>query len=255
MLDIAKDTITTLIVEDNPDACSHLKTLLKEFEEIKLLGEAGNGKKAIQFINRSRPDLIFLDIQLPDITGFDVLTALQHTPAVVFTTAFDQYALKAFDVNGIDYLLKPVQLERLRVTIERVVQLKLRPKSQLMEIVDQILKERNKRVRFSVHQGDQILIIPQEELIYFKSDDRYLFLCTWDKNYFYNSSLKDLEKSLAPDYFCRINKSSIVSIDKIERLKKDYLSGYKVIMKDKDKTSLKVSRSCLPKLKKKLDNF
>jgi two-component system, LytTR family, response regulator LytT len=251
----SKSVIKTVIVEDNPDSLSRLKSMLKEISFIHVLGEAGDGVSAVRMINRLLPDLIFLDIHLPDMDGFDVLTSITHDPAVIFATAFDQYALKAFDANGIDYILKPVGKERLLQAVEKVRRLTSKSYDQLLDMVNRIVSEKNKRIRFSISQGEQILVIPQEEVFYFRSEERYVFLCTYDNKYFYNSSLKKLEQSLDPDVFVRIDKSVIVSLDKIKCLKRDYLRGYKVVVGDKKNSSLKVSRNCLGKVREKLDNL
>lgn len=255
MLNTGKALIDAVIIEDNDASLKGLKKLLTDFRQIRLVGEATCGKEAIELIRAHKPDLLFLDIHLPDIDGFEVLKNLGYCPAVIFTTAFDRYAVKAFEANGIDYLLKPIQKQRLKVAIDRVTTLNYMENNQLLAALKYVLKERNKRIRFSVQKGDQILIIPQENVFYFKSEDRYTFLCTRECAFFYNSSLKDLEQSLDPEMFFRINKSYIVSLDKIVKLKKDYLKRYKVVLGDQNGTSLRVSRDRASKLKEKLDNY
>ncbi|MCP4218102.1 MAG: response regulator transcription factor [bacterium] len=254
-MNVPDTPIRTVIVEDNCDSLKRLKSMLPEFPFIHLMGEAQTGRTAVELIDSLLPDLVFMDIQLPDMDGFEILKTIGHEPAVIFTTAFDQYALKAFDANSIDYILKPIKFERLAQALDKIQALKPKPLGRINEVINQIINEKNKKVRFSIPQNDEILIIPQEDVYYFKSEDRYLFLCTYNNSYFYNSSLKKLEQALDPALFIRIDKSYIVSLDKIKRLKRDYLKGYKVILKDKKSTSLKVSRNCLPKLKEQLDNL
>jgi DNA-binding LytR/AlgR family response regulator len=254
MLKLEKIRYDAIIIEDNDDSLNRLKVLLKDFQQIRLVGEAARGKEAIELIQANKPDLLFLDIHLPDIDGFEVLKNLDCNPAVIFTTAFNQYAVKAFEVNGIDYLLKPIQKERLKIAVQRATT-KNPTNNQLLEVVKYLLKEKEKRIRFSVQKGDQFLIIPQEDVFYFKSEDRYTFLCTRDNSFFYNSSLREPEQSLNPGMFFRINKSCIVSLDKIVKLKKDYMNRYKVVLSDPKGISLPVSRRCAGKLKEELNNF
>jgi DNA-binding LytR/AlgR family response regulator len=255
MLNVEKNRLDAVIIEDNEDSLSGLKTVLKDFQQVRLVGEAINGREAIELIRENKPDLLFLDIHLPDMDGFEVLKNVDYCPAIIFTTAFDQYAIKAFEANGIDYLLKPIKKERLGIAIHRVISLKNTANHSLMEIIKHLLKEKNKKIRFSVQKEDQILIIPQEDVYYFKSEERYTFLCTFDKNYFYNSSLKELEQSLDQELFFRINRCYIVSLDKIVKLKKDYLKRYKVVLRNPPGTSLRVSRDRVLILKEKLNNY
>jgi two-component system LytT family response regulator len=212
-------------------------------------------QQALELICRSRPDLVFLDIHLPDMNGFQVLEKLPYEPAVIFTTAYDQYAVKAFEVNSVDYLLKPVAKERLETAIARVMNLKTVSYSQVLKTLESLMNRKSKHIRFSIQKADQLLVIPQEEVYYFEVKERYLYLCTYDSAFFYNATLKQLEESLDPDLFLRINKSNIVSLDKIRCLKKDYMNRYRVILKDKNSTKLKISRHCLKPLREKLDNL
>jgi DNA-binding LytR/AlgR family response regulator len=245
--------IKAVAVEDNIQSLKKLKSLLENFDHIEVIGEARNGRTAIDVINTKKPDLIFLDIQLPEIDGFEVLKGIRHHPYVIFTTAHDQYAIKAFEANAVDYILKPIGKDRLKIAVERVVKLNKRLDSSMMEVVEYIKRQKNRKIRFSIKKDDCILIIPQDDVYYFKSEERYVFLCTYNRRYFYNSSIKELSESLDPDIFCRINRSYIVALDKIVKLKKNYLREYKVILNDQNNTALKVSRNHLAALKDKLN--
>ncbi len=263
MLETTLSPLTALIVEDHRDSLDQLKVLLDPFPNVEVVGEASTGQQAVRLVQGLQPDLLFLDIHLPDMDGFNILEQLSHRPAVVFTTAHHQYALKAFDANGVDYLLKPITPERLEKAVHKVLQMKAPAPAQprepsyrhIMEAVKTIMAEKNKKIRFSIQHGDRVLVVSQEDVFYFKAEDRYLFLCTFDGSFFYQSSLKKLEDSLDPETFVRINKSNIVSLDKVLCLKKDYLGRCRVILKDKKQTALKVSRGGLVKLREKLDNF
>jgi len=255
MSSLRQNNLKAVIVEDHPDSLNQLKVLLSQFPQIQLAGEANDGASALELICRCRPDLVFLDIHLPDMNGFQVLEKLPYEPAVIFTTAYDQYAVKAFEVNSVDYLLKPVSAERLETAIDRVLELKNVSYTHVLKTLESLMNRKSKHIRFSIQKADQLLVIPQEEVYYFEVKERYLYLCTHDNAFFYNATLKQLEESLDPNLFLRINKSNIVSLDKIRCLKRDYMNRYRVILKDKNSTVLKISRHCLKPLREKLDNL
>jgi DNA-binding LytR/AlgR family response regulator len=244
--------LNAIIVEDEPHSLSRLLFLLKEIDDLSLAGTAENGEAAIRMIDELKPDLVFLDIQLPGMTGFDVLTRSRHRPAVIFVTAFDQYAVKAFEENAIDYLLKPTSKERLQKAVARVMQTRRPPDQELLEGISQLLaRNRTGRV-FSVKHQDEILLIPEKDVFYFKAEDKYIFLCTAERSFFYESTLKELEATLDPDLFLRVHKSYIVALARIKKLQKYFLGDYILELDDAAKTHLRVGRSYLPALKDKL---
>jgi DNA-binding LytR/AlgR family response regulator len=242
--------IKAIIVEDEQNSLERIKFLLKSYEEIVIIGDASDGETAVEIINRLKPDLIFLDIQLPVINGFEVIDRIKYRPMIVFTTAYDQYALKAFDVNGIDYLLKPISKEKLDRAIKRVLNNKININDNIFSAIKDIVKKKVYLKRFSIKSKDEILIIPQEDVCYFKAEDKYVFLCTIEKEYFYDATIKELEKMLDPEIFLRIHRSYIISIDKIKKIDKWFLGEYKVKLSGENETSLKISRSYLPKVRK-----
>jgi DNA-binding LytR/AlgR family response regulator len=248
-----ENKISALIVEDNLDSLNELKALLSEFDHIQLTGEARDGDAAVTLINSQKPDLLFLDIELPGLNGFEVLKNIDYTPMVIFVSAYDQYAVKAFEANGIDYILKPVSKERLHIAVDKVVKLNKTVNADMMEILAYILKKKHQEKRFFVKQGDQILIIPQEDVFYFKAEEKYLFLHTDANRYFYDSTLKKLEASLDPSLFLRVNRGHIVSTQKILGLKKSLFGEYKAILNDSRHTPIKISKYYLPMLKKILN--
>lgn len=243
-------SIKAIIVEDEQHSLERIKFLLKSYEEIVIIGDASDGETAVEIINRLKPDLIFLDIQLPVINGFEVIDRIKYKPMIVFTTAYDQYALKAFDVNGIDYLLKPISKEKLDRAIKRVLNNKININDNIFSAIKDIVKKKVYLKRFSIKSKDEILIIPQEDVYYFKAEDKYVFLCTIKKEYFYDATIKELEKMLDPEIFLRIHRSYIISIDKIKKIDKWFLGEYKVKLSGENETSLKISRSYLPKVRK-----
>ncbi|NNG00392.1 MAG: response regulator transcription factor [Desulfobacteraceae bacterium] len=245
--------LDTVIVEDNLGACRHLKSCLQEFDYIHLTGEASNGRDAVALIDNQRPDLLFLDIHLPELDGFEVLESIGHKPMVIFVSAYDQYAIHAFDVNGVDYLLKPIRKDRLKAAIRKVIQQKKQVDGEVLAAIRRLSGSAEPPHRFAVKVGKQILIIPEADICFFKAEDKYLFLHTTDGNYFYNSTIKKLAAELDPDKFIQVNRGHIIAIDKILKLKRNYKNAYVVVMDDHQKTGIQVSRHHIAALKSYLN--
>lgn len=239
----------TIIVEDEIHSLERLKSLLENFEKIEIIGEAQDGETAVKLINATKPDLIFLDIELPEYNGFEVLEKLEKKPNVIFVTSYNEYAIKAFEENAIDYILKPTSKERLKKSINRI-------KEDDSESTNNLLQLLNTKIfpeyinRFSVKTGDEILIIPDDKIFYFKAENKYIFLGTFEKEFFYESTLKELELILDHKKFIRVSKSHIVSLDKIKKFSKWFLGDYNLKLLDKKKTTIKVGRKYLPKIRK-----
>jgi DNA-binding LytR/AlgR family response regulator len=244
-----------VIVEDNLLSLNAFKKMIVDFPFLELIGEAYDGPEALNLINEKKPDLIFLDIELPEMNGFEVLKSVSHMPLVIFISAYDQYALKAFEANGIDYILKPVSKERLGSSLDKALSRKPHTEQVLLKLIREVLAEQKKHEhkRFAVKHQEQILLIPLEEICYFKAEDKYVFLHTNDKQYFYNATLRELEKVLDPEKFCRVNKSFIIAFVKIEKIKKTLDHGYKIIMNDSQRTAVKVSKNYIEHLKGQLN--
>lgn len=245
--------IDTVIVEDERHSLERLKDMLKEFPGIRVIGEAMDGVTAVEMIERLKPGLVLLDIHLPEATGFEVLARLSHRPRVIFITAYDQYAIKAFEENAVDYLLKPISRERLQKALQRVLHGEPQVDGKTLELIREMLQRDIYPTRFSVKLKEEILIIPWEEVYYFKAEDKYVFLCTVNREFFYDATLSELEKVLDPGKFMRIHKSYIIALEKVKKLKKWFLSDYLVELSDDRRTTLKIGRSYLPLLKQKLD--
>jgi DNA-binding LytR/AlgR family response regulator len=244
--------LRTVIIEDEVPSRERLKSLLADILEIELVGEAGNGSDGVKLIDTLRPDLAFLDIQLPEFTSFEILAKIRHQPLVVFITAYDVYAIKAFEANAVDYLLKPTTQERLVQAIERVRQRTL-PNQDIRLILQSVLKSRQFRQRFTVKVGSEILFVPTEDIFWFHADDKYVFLHTAKDEFLLEETLKNLETCMDPETFLRIHKSVIVNMGKIRRVKRTFLGQYQVQMDDLLKSVFKIGRTYLPKVKEKLD--
>ncbi len=244
--------IKTIIAEDEFHSRERLRDLLSGFPELEIVGEAADGGKAVELIDTLRPDLAFLDIRMPVATGFEVLERIAHQPHIIFITAFDRYAVKAFEENAVDYILKPFSRERLARAVHRVRDLDKPADPRLIEALKESLSRREYMKRFAVKMGDEILIVPEEEVYYFNAETKYVLLYTDTGKYFIETTLKELEQVIDPGVFLRIHKSTIVSLDKIAKIRKSFRGDILVQLSDGKKTKLKVSRGCQPRLKEKL---
>lgn len=252
------DRLNVVVVEDNPDSMDNLLDCLKASTGVHVAGTADNGDEGIALINKEQPDLVFLDVEMPGKNGFEVLEALTASPGIIFVTAYEKFAAKAFEVNGIDYIVKPVSQRRVDQAIEKAKKSMtlniMTDRIELLSALSGVLSPPSYRKRFTVKLGDQVYIIRNKEVFCFKAEDKYVFLCTRDKEYFYNSTIKDLVDELHPDDFCRVSRSHIVAIDKIRKLKKNYKLQTCLVLDDEHNTSIPISKKYLSRLKSKLDS-
>ena len=244
--------ITAIIVEDEKLARDLLRDYLKDHPDIKIIGEYEDGFSGLKAINELKPELVFLDIQMPKLTGFEIIEVLDHIPAIIFTTAYDQYAIKAFEHNAVDYLLKPYS--RLRF-LDAVKKARERINSGDNSITDKLLAHIDKQHevihRVVVRWGSKINVIPANEIRYIQAEDDYVMLYTKDNKYLKQKTMKYFESHLAPEEFIRIHRSYIVRLGEITQLQLYEKDSYIVILKDG--TKLPVSKGGLPRLKKLLD--
>jgi two-component system LytT family response regulator len=242
------EKIRTIIVEDEELARNLLKSFLKDAENIELIAECENGFEGVKMINEMKPDLVFLDIQMPKITGFELLELLDHKPHIIFATAYDQYALKAFEYNAADYLLKPYSKDRLMEAIEKVAsRIKEEgPASDVAEKVSEYPKEEFLD-RIVVKDRHKIHIIPVDQVRYIESMDDYVMIYTQEGRHMKQKTMKYLEGALNPKDFVRIHRSSIVKVSEINEIQQYEKESYIVILHDK--TKLKVSKTGYKNLK------
>lgn len=245
--------IKTLIVEDEPPSQERLLELLQGIDSLEILDIAKDGIEAVEKINGLKPELVFLDIRMPGANGFEVLERISHRPMVIFLTAYDEYAIKAFEENAVDYLLKPSSGQRIAEAVRKVMERCQRISPELLETLKKSLENKKYLKRFAVKQGDEVLIIPEEDVCYFQAEHKYVFLYTLSRRCIFDMTLKELDDYLDPDCFCRIHKSTIVSLTKISRLKKWFKGEYLIQFEDFKRSKLKVSRSYVSLLKEKLN--
>jgi len=244
--------ITAIIVEDEKLARDLLRDYLKDHPDIRIIGEFEDGFSGLKAINDLKPELLFLDIQMPKLTGFEILEVLDYVPAIIFTTAYDQYAIKAFEHNAVDYLLKPFSrlrfLEAIKKTRERIGTGDVKITDKLLEHID---SQSEIIHRVVVRWGSKIHIINVNDIRYIQAEDDYVMLFTKDNKYLKQKTMKYFESHLSPNEFIRIHRSYIVRISEITQMQLYEKDSYIVILKDG--TKLPVSKGGLPDLKKKLD--
>lgn len=248
----------TIIADDEQPARDRLKQLLSAYSgRIELIGEAENGIQCCQLIRQLNPDLLFLDIQMPGSNGFEVLQQVENPPVVVFCTAYDEYALKAFETSSIDYIVKPVTKERILKSIEKLDSLKNNEqvRSELEELIGQITRQQSKReiTTIPVKLGDRMLFVKIEDIIYFLSDEKYVAIFTTDgKKYLCDYPLKNLEEKLG-DSFLRIQRSVLVNVTRIKEINRYFNGRYTIILDDLMKTRLVSGRNYSPQIRNLLE--
>ena len=233
-----------LIADDEKAGRTLIKEYLEDFPDLVLIAEVNNGVDAITEINRFKPDLVFLDIQMPGKTGFEVLTYLEELPAIIFSTAYDEYALKAFEVHAVDYLLKPYTKERFKLAIERLNN----DNQKLGKLTESLLMEKNDYPsRVLVQQNKKLITITVNDIQWVEAYGDYSKLHVDQQVYLCNFGITDLEQKLDPQQFLRVHRSSIINLDKVKELNK-YGKSYDVTMLNDD--VVRVSRGYMDALKK-----
>jgi len=243
--------IRALIVDDEDLARHLVRELLKAHPEIEILAECANGFEAVKACAEHKPDLMFLDVQMPKLTGFDVLELIGCDVSVIFTTAYDQYAMRAFEVHAVDYLLKPIGRERFEEALQRAksrlgeklpaphdLAAAARPPHQFLE-------------RLVVKDGTRVTLIPAAKLDYVEAQDDYVALASQGKKHLKQQSIASLEACLDPECFIRIHRSYIVNLERVARIEL-YAKDSRIAILT-DNTRLPVSRAGFGRLKALLD--
>ena len=238
--------VKVLIIDDEPLATELVSEYLSDFPQFEIIGIGHNGFEGLKAIQELKPDLIFLDVQMPKLNGFELLELLDEPPAVIFTTAFDEYAMKAFDTHAVDYLLKPFSKSRFAKAIEKFLQLgNFTGLTDLIKKEDTINSETSNRVVLKVK--NEIKIIPVTDIKYLEANDDYVNIHTAEGKFLKNKTLSFFEKTLDATQFVRVHRSFIVKINEIHKLEPYEKEGY--IIKMRGGVQVPVSKTGLPKLK------
>lgn len=237
--------ITTLIVDDEPLARERLKRFLRDEPEIEIIGECGDGESAVTSIKQQHPDLIFLDIQMPEKNGFEVIRSLgvKKLPIVIFVTAYDQYALQAFDVHALDYLLKPFNKERLHRAVSRAREQFAKKNSgsideRIISLLEDLRPEKRYLERLVVKTSGRIFFLKAEEIDWIEAAGNYVKIHSGRDAHMIRETMNGIEAKLDPDRFLRIHRSTVVNVDKIKELHPMFSGDYAVILRNGAELSL-----------------
>ena len=233
-----RQSVRALIVDDEPLARGHLKSLLRERGDVDVVGESGDGRSAIDQIRRLNPDLVLLDIQMPELDGLEVIREIgpNKMPAVVFVTAYDEHALAAFEVHAFDYILKPVSRQRFTQAMDRVVGL-IRSESPstdrpLAALIDALRNERSAMDRIAVKSDGRVLFIRIGEIDWIEADDDLVRIHTGKTVHPHRSTLTHLEERLPSSKFLRVHRSTLVNVDRIREIQPWFQGDWVLILSD-----------------------
>jgi len=244
-------TIHTLIVDDEPLAREGLRDLLQPADDFEIVGECSDGMSAVKAILSRKPDLVFLDVQMPGMDGFDVLRNVEdvYVPHVIFITAYDTFAIKAFEVHALDYLLKPIDperfrpaLDRARIACARAVNDRSDLNRQLLALLDDLQNRQKSQDRIVIRTARGVIsFVKVKEIMWLQAEGDYVAIHTREKNHVVRGTLSEFHEKLDPQQFVRIHRSTVVNIDRIKILEPLFYGEYSVILHDG--TKLKLSRS------------
>ena len=242
--------ISAVLIDDEPLARSIVKEYLAAYPEIEVVEECGDGFEGIKAIMQHHPQLIFLDIQMPRINGFEMLELVEDPPAVIFVTAFDEFALRAFELHAVDYLLKPFTKERFGKALEKIPARNSKADTGTLAILETASESPAQRQRIVVKTAGKIRIIPVHELRYLEASDDYVKLFTKDGSFLKNRTMAHFERLLDPAQFVRTHRSYIVNIHEITRIDPYEKENHLAILKNG--TQIPVSKTGFVKLKEVL---
>ena|SRR6218665_1943016 len=235
-----------LIIDDEPLARTVVRSYLNELGNFEILGEAGDGFEALKMIHSLKPDLVFLDVQMPKLNGFEMLELLEENPRIIFTTAYDEFALKAFEVSAIDYLLKPFSKERFETAIQKVTKDET---VMVPALTSELGKSNLEQARIVVKQGSDIKIIPLDSVQYIEAYDDYVKIHVEEKYHVKKQTMNYYEKNL-PDQFMRIHRSFLLNIDFLQKIESFEKNSYVAILKNGNR--IPISRNSYSDVKQRL---
>jgi two-component system LytT family response regulator len=243
---------TCIIVDDEKLARDLLREYLENFPDIQLVAECEQGTDAVDKIDKLKPDIVFLDVQMPGMTGFDVLEDIEHEPYVIFCTAYDQYAIKAFEKNAVDYLLKPLDEERFRLSVNRALKRKSAEHGTLEDLLNSIRLERKGPfdTHIFVQKSEKLFNLPVEEIVYLEASGDYTIITTKGDQFVSSSGIGKLEEILNPEVFIRVHRSTIVNVNFLKEIERHFNGG--MVVKMQNGKSFPVSRTYAKLIRKKV---
>jgi len=228
-------TLRTIIIDDEQPARDVIKHYLKDFSEVEIIGEVADGFSGLKSIQELKPDLVFLDVQMPKLTGLELLELLDQPPLIIFSTAYDQYAIKAFEMNAIDYLLKPYSKERFTQAVLKAISQAgniTRSIQPVQNLVKTLEESPEFLQRIAVKSRHKVSVVPVEEIIYLEAEGDYVMLHTKDARHLKEKTMKYFESHLDPSQYIRIHRSYIVNAKFIDRIEYYDKENYAVLMKN-----------------------
>jgi two-component system LytT family response regulator len=245
--------IKVIIIDDESLARQITRSYLSRKDNFEIIAECSNGFDAIKKINELKPNLIFLDIQMPKLTGFEMLELLEDPPVIIFTTAYDNFAIKAFEVNAIDYLLKPFSEERFEAALHKAV-LQLGDRFKQNSAIENIIKTTNEKIEFLervvIKDGSKITVIPTGEIKWIEAKDDYVLINTERGRYLKQKTMKYFDSHLNETEFVRVHRSYIINLGFIQHLEQTETDSYRLVMKNGKQ--IPVSKAGLQRLKSTL---
>lgn len=240
-----------LIVDDESLARQVVKRYLNDRADIEIAGECSDGFECLKFFSTQKADLLFLDIQMPRITGFELLEVLQEKPQIVFTTAFDAYALKAFEMNAVDYLLKPYSRERFNEAVDKCIE-RLKTGRSEHAGVEKMIRENTAPVddRIVVRQGNKVVVLPLSEIHYFESSENYVCIHSPQGNYMKERTMKYYEEQLKDHSFIRLHRSYLVNLMSVSSIEPYTKDSYIATLKNGEK--IRVSQEGYARFREKM---
>lgn len=235
---------TCIIIDDEKLARELLREYLTAFPEIEIVAECSKGSDAVEQIDKLKPDLIFLDVQMPGMTGFDVLDEIAHVPYVIFTTAYDHYAIKAFEKNAVDYLLKPLDQERFKLAVERAQQRKKIETSNIEDLLSSMhtnAPRANYESHIFVQKSEKLFNLPVEDIIYLEASGDYTIISAKNDQYVSSSGIGKLEEIMNPEIFLRVHRSTIINVNYLKEIERHFNGG--MVVKMQNGKSFPVSRT------------
>ena len=255
--------LRAFLVDDEPLALGRLQRLLESFPELQIAGTAVDPEEAVHALSTQQIDVLFLDIQMPGMNGFELLSRLSAQPFVIFTTAFDQHALRAFETNAIDYLLKPIEPGQLDRALKKLGRIRpiVKPDWQQDPALPQLLKDLTASLRegqasyphrIASRVGEKISFVPLDDVTHFLAQDKLTFAVTNGRRHCVDQTIADLEHRLDPAKFLRIHRSALVNVDWIHEVNSWFAGKVVITLKDQQHTQLTVARDRVRTLKERL---
>jgi DNA-binding LytR/AlgR family response regulator len=246
-----RSPLRVYVVDDEPLAVKRLTRLLKQTHRVEIVGATSDPREAVEFLSKQSVDAVFLDIQMPGMTGFELLQKLPIDPAVVFTTAFDRFALDAFEVNSIDYLLKPIEAGRLEKALIKLERIRGTPNESIRALARELTKKFPERISSRI--GERVVFVEINNVTHFYAKDKLTYAATTAKDYAVDITISELEEKLDPAVFLRIHRGTLLNLHYVEEVSSWFGGGLLVRLKDGKRTELQIARDRVKAVKERLE--